>query len=259
MSQSNALSLEDRVAVVLGGTSGIGLSIAVGLAHAGANVIPSSRRLDAVREACKQIESTGRRTVMCTSDVLDRPSLEQMRSRLLAEFGQIDILVNCAGITQRTPSLEVTEEEWDSIIETNLTGTFRACQVFGRPMLQRGCGSIINIASLTSHVGFTEVAAYAASKSGVLGLTKALAVEWAPKGVRVNAICPGVFPAPLDEPVLRSTARGQELMMRTPMQRFGNVSELAGAAVYLASDAASFVTGTGLAVDGGFLASGVNQ
>lgn len=259
MRHTDSLILEDRVAVVLGGTSGIGLAIAAGLANAGAHVIPSSRRLDAVREACKEIESLGRRTVMCTSDVLDRASLEQVKSRVLAEFGQIDVMVNCAGCTKRTPSLDVSEEEWATIIETNLTGTFRACQVFARPMLQRGTGSIINIGSLTSHVGFLEVAAYSASKSGVLGLTKALAVEWAPKGVRVNAICPGVFPTPLNEHLLRGTARGQELIMRTPMQRFGDARELAGAAVYLASDAAGFVTGTGLVVDGGFLASGVNQ
>jgi NAD(P)-dependent dehydrogenase (short-subunit alcohol dehydrogenase family) len=259
MSRTDPLSLEDRVAVVLGGTSGIGLAIASGLANAGAHVIPTSRRLDAVREACRQVESIGRRTVMCTSDVLDRTSLEQVRGRALSEFGQIDIMVNCAGTTKRTPSLDVSEEEWDSIIETNLTGTFRACQVFGRAMLQRGSGSIINIASLTSHVGFMEVAATSASKSGVLGLTKALAVEWAKKGVRVNAICPGVFLTPLNEHLLRNTAGGNELVMRTPMQRFGDTRELAGAAVYLASDASGFVTGTSLVVDGGFLASGANQ
>ncbi len=259
MSTTCALSLEGRIAIVLGGTSGIGRAIAIGLARAGANVIPSSRRLDAVTDACSQVESLGRRTVVCTSDILDTASLEQVRARVLAEFGQIDILVNCAGRTKRTPSLEVSQEEWHSIVETNLTGTFRGCQVFGRPMLQRGYGSIINIASLTSHVGMMEVAAYTASKAGVLGLTRALAVEWALKGVRVNAISPGVFPTPLNEHLLRGTARGQELIMRTPMQRFGEVEELAGAAVYLASDAARFVTGTTLNVDGGFLASGVNQ
>jgi NAD(P)-dependent dehydrogenase (short-subunit alcohol dehydrogenase family) len=259
MSIFSPMSLEGRVAVVLGGTSGIGLAIAVGLAKAGAHVIPSSRRHDAVTAACSQIESLGRRTVICTSDVLDSASLDQVRSRVLSEFGQIDILVNCAGRTKRTPSLDVSHEEWASIVETNLTGTFRACQIFGRAMLQRGSGSIINIASLTSHVGMMEVAAYTASKSGVLGLTRALAIEWAPKGVRVNAISPGVFPTPLNEHLLRGTARGQELILRTPMQRFGAVEELAGAAVYLASDAAGFVTGTTLTVDGGFLASGVNQ
>ncbi len=256
---SGTLSLEGRIAVVLGGTSGIGRAIAVGLAKAGAHVIPSSRKLDSVTLTCSQIESLGRRTLICTSDVLDRTSLEQVRTRALAEFGQIDVLVNSAGTTKRTPSIKVSEQEWQAIVETNLSGTFRACQVFGRPMLERGSGSIINIASLASHLGFMEVAAYAASKTGVLGLSRALAVEWAPKGVRVNAICPGFFPTPMNEHLLRGTARGQELIMRTPMRRFGEIDELAGAAVYLASDAAGFVTGTSLNVDGGFLASGVNQ
>jgi NAD(P)-dependent dehydrogenase (short-subunit alcohol dehydrogenase family) len=256
MNHTDSLSLENRVAVVLGGTSGIGLAIAAALASAGANVIPTSRRLDAVREACKEIETIGRRTVMCTSNVLDRASLDQVKTRVLAEFGHIDIMVNCAGCTKRNPCLEVSEDEWNSVIETNLSGAFRACQVFGRPMLQRGSGCIINIASVTGHVGFTEVAAYSASKAGVMGLTKALAVEWAPKGVRVNAICPGLVTTPLKESLLRETARRQELIMRTPMQRFGDAREMAGAAVYLASNAASFVTGIGLVVDGGFLASG---
>lgn len=253
------MSLEGRIAVVVGGTSGIGRAIALGLADAGADVVPSSRRSDAVADTCAQVEQRGRRTLACTSDVCDSASLSALAASVVEKFGKVDILVNCAGRTQRRASLEVSEAEWNSILETNLTGTFLSCQIFGRLMISQHSGSIINIASLTSHLAMLEVAAYTASKSAVLGLTRALAIEWAPLGVRVNAISPGVFPTPLNENLLKGTARGQELIMRTPMRRFGAVEELVGAAVYLASDAAGFVTGSSINVDGGFLASGVNQ
>jgi len=151
------------------------------------------------------------------------------------------------------------EEEWTSILDTNLTGTLRACQVFGKHMLERGYGRIINISSLNAFVALSEVAAYAASKAGVGSLTRSLAVEWSKRGITVNAIAPGVFRTELNAQLLDSTPRGQELLMRTPMGRFGKTEELVGAAIYLASDAASFVTGQTLVVDGGFLASGVNQ
>jgi NAD(P)-dependent dehydrogenase (short-subunit alcohol dehydrogenase family) len=151
------------------------------------------------------------------------------------------------------------EEEWADILNTNLTGTLRACQIFGEHMLERGYGRIVNVASLNSFVALSEVAAYAASKSGVLSLTRSLAVEWSKKGVTVNAIAPGVFRTALNADLLDNGPRGQELLMRTPMGRFGRTEELLGAAVYLCSDAASFVTGETLVVDGGFLASGVNQ
>jgi NAD(P)-dependent dehydrogenase (short-subunit alcohol dehydrogenase family) len=254
-----ALELKGKVAVVLGGTSGLGRAIAMGLAEAGADVVASSRRADAVEETAKAVEATGRRTIRAASDVTDRASLEKLRDAVLQAFGQVDILVNAAGRTKRTPSLDVSEEEWDAILETNLTGAMRASQVFARPMLERGAGSIIHIASLASFVGLMEVAAYTASKAGVAGLTRALAVEWAPKGVRVNSIAPGVFRTPLNTNLLDGTERGREFKVRTPMQRFGQAEELQGAAVYLASDAARFVTGQLIAVDGGFLASGVNQ
>ena len=177
----------------------------------------------------------------------------------VAAFGKIDILVNCAGRTQRRPTLEVDEAEWQGILDVNLTGTLRACQVFGAHMLERGYGRIVNIASLASFVGLYEVAAYAASKGGVAALTRALAVEWGSRGVLVNAIAPGVFRTPLNQTLLDGTERGHEFRLRTPLARFGRVEELAGAAVFLASDAASFVNGEVLVVDGGFLASGVNQ
>jgi NAD(P)-dependent dehydrogenase (short-subunit alcohol dehydrogenase family) len=254
-----ALELSGRVAVVVGGTSGIGRAIALGLAEAGADVVVSGRREALVDSVAKEIEAMGRRSVRQPADVGDRASLEQLRDRVIAELGKIDILVNCAGTTKRRPTLDVSEEEWHGIMETNLTGTFRSCQVFGRHMLERGYGRIINIGSLSSFVALFEVAAYAASKAAVASLTKSLAVEWSSRGVTVNAIAPGVFRTDLNSALLDGTDRGREFLLRTPMKRFGKVEELAGAAVFLASDAASFVNGEVIAVDGGFLASGVNQ
>jgi NAD(P)-dependent dehydrogenase (short-subunit alcohol dehydrogenase family) len=212
-----------------------------------------------VDAAATQIEAKRRRSLRVTSDVSDRASLEKLLTAVVNKFGKVDILVNCAGRTKRTPVLDVSEDEWNTIIDTNLTGTLRSCQIFGRHMIERGYGRIINIASLSSFVALFEVAAYAASKAAVASLTKSLAVEWGSKGVLVNAIAPGVFPTPLNASLLNGTPRGQEFILRTPLKRFGKTEELAGAAIFLASDAASFVNGEVIAVDGGFLASGVNQ
>jgi NAD(P)-dependent dehydrogenase (short-subunit alcohol dehydrogenase family) len=252
-------SLEGKVAVVTGGTTGIGRALSLGLAEAGADVVATARREQQVEETAAEIEALGRRTLRLASDVCDRASLEELLAGTLDKFGKVDILINCAGKIQRTPTLTVPEEEWADILDTNLTGTLRACQIFGKPMLERGYGRIINIASLNSFVAFSEVAAYAASKAGVASLTRSLAVEWSKRGVTVNAIAPGVFRTDLNAELLDSSPRGRELLMRTPMGRFGETEEIVGAAVYLASDAASFVSGQILAVDGGFLASGVNQ
>lgn len=253
------LDLSGKVAVVIGGTSGIGRAIALGLAQAGADVIPTSRRAEQVSVTAGEIEALGRRTLRVTSDVSDRTSLQLALEETLATFEKVDILVNSAGRTKRTPTVDVSDDEWNGILDTNLTGTLRSCQIFGRHMLERQYGRIINIASLSTFVGLYEVAAYSASKAAVASLTKSLAVEWAPHGVCVNAIAPGVFRTALNHKLLDETERGREFLLRTPMKRFGNVEELAGAAIFLASDAASFVTGEILTVDGGFLASGVNQ
>jgi NAD(P)-dependent dehydrogenase (short-subunit alcohol dehydrogenase family) len=251
--------LTGRAAVVIGGTSGIGRAISHGLARSGADVVCTSRREEQVASTADEIEGFGRRTIRCMSDVSDKTSLEALLTRCTDEFGKIDILVNSAGRTKREPTLSQSEEDWNAIIETNLTGTLRSCQVFGAHMIDQGYGRIINIASLSTFVSLFEVAAYSASKAAVASLTKSLAIEWAKLGVNVNAIAPGVFRTALNQKLLDETPRGQEFLTRTPMGRFGKVEELAGAAVFLASEAASYVTGEVLVVDGGFLASGVNQ
>jgi NAD(P)-dependent dehydrogenase (short-subunit alcohol dehydrogenase family) len=251
-------NLSGRVAVVMGGTSGIGRMMAVSLAQAGADVVATGRRENLVNEVAADIEKAGRQTLRQTTDASKRESIDALRDAVMKQLGRVDILLNAAGQIFRKPTVAITEAEWNNLIDVNLTGTLRSCQSFYEPLVKSGKGRVINIASLTSFVSFFEVAAYAASKSGVLGLTRSLAIEWAQKGVNVNAIAPGVFRTELNSGLLDGTDRGRELLMRTPMKRFGAIPELAGAAIFLSSDAASFITGQCITVDGGFLASGVN-
>jgi NAD(P)-dependent dehydrogenase (short-subunit alcohol dehydrogenase family) len=256
---SARFDLGGKCAVVIGGTSGLGKAIALGLAEAGADVVAASRRQEDTQQVAKQIEKLGRRALPVTVNVRDRASIELLQRKVLDTFGKVDILVNAAGITHKTPTLECSEDDWTSVLDVNLNGTWRSCQIFGNTMIGQGFGKILNIASLTTFVGFNQVAAYAVSKAGVGALTKTLAIELAPHKICVNAIAPGIFPTALNAELILHTGRGRELKMRTPMKRFGQMDEITGGAIYLVSDAASFVTGEILVIDGGFLASGVNQ
>ena len=255
---SNCFDLSHRVAVVIGGTSGIGRAIALGLAEQGADVVPTGRRANHIEEVAAAVEALGRRTLRQATDIRDRESVDALRDAILHEFGGVDILVNAAGFTFRQPTIKLCDEQLSSILDTNLTGALRACQSFYEALKASRRGRIINIASLSSFVAFYEVAAYCATKAALLSLTRSLGCEWAQDGILVNAIAPGVFPTEMNNGIVTGTARGQELLARTPMRRFGNPEELVGAAVLLASDSASFITGQCITVDGGFLASGVN-
>jgi NAD(P)-dependent dehydrogenase (short-subunit alcohol dehydrogenase family) len=250
-------SLAGRTAVVLGGTSGIGQAIARGYRKAGANVVASSRDQAKVDAMASEFEADGGRTLRKACDINDRGGLQALCDETVGLFGSVEILVVTSGVLKKMPTIDFTDQDWDPVIEANLNGSFKANQIFGRQMIQQGGGSIINTCSMTTFVSFNEVAPYAASKAGVGMLTKSLACEWATKNVRVNAIAPGVFRTPLNTKALDIPERAAAILSRTPMGRFGDVKELVGAAILLASDAGSFITGQIIAVDGGFLAMGI--
>ena len=256
---ASLLDIRDRVIVALGSTSGLGRAIALGLAAEGAIVVPSGRREAELSALCHELDATGGRTLCIPSDVRRRDSIDRLREAVLAKFGRVDVLINAAGVTFKAPSADISEEQWSALMDTDLTGVLRACQSFYEPLKNSGRGRIINIASLGSFRAFFQVAAYAAAKTAVLSLTRSLGCEWAKDGICVNAIVPGVFPTELTRALIMGTERGKELLTRTPMGRFGNPEELVGVAILLASDGAKFITGEAIAVDGGFLASGVNQ
>jgi len=254
------LDISDRVVVVFGATSGLGRALAVGLAEQGATVVPTGRRAERLSDVCREVEvASGKPSLVQAADVTGHACVEAFRDAVLERFGRVDVLVNAAGVTGRYATADLDEAEWARVLDTNLNGVLRTCQAFYVPLRDSGRGRIINIASLAAFRAFHEVAAYSASKAGVVSLTRSLGCEWAAEGICVNAIAPGVFPTDLNRELLEGTARGRELLMRTPAGRFGRPEELLGAAILLASDAASFMAGEIIAVDGGFLASGVNS
>jgi NAD(P)-dependent dehydrogenase (short-subunit alcohol dehydrogenase family) len=253
------LSLNGRCALVFGGTSGIGRAISHGLAEAGADVVPVSRRVEEVSKTAAEIRSMGRRTLDLTADITSRPDIQRVIDRTLSAMGRIDVLVNSAGTTRRAPSFEVDDETWDRILDVNLKGTWTSCQIVGRVMKGQGHGRIINIASIGGILGLHEAAPYCASKGGVVMLTRALAAEWAQYNIAVNAIAPGVFETPLNRAIVNEPGRKASILSRTPLARFGSLEEIKGAAIFLASDSASFVTGEVLFVDGGFVAQGIGR
>jgi NAD(P)-dependent dehydrogenase (short-subunit alcohol dehydrogenase family) len=251
--------LEGRRALVFGGTSGLGRAIAIGLAQAGADVVPVSRRADEVKKTAENIRALGRRTLEATADVTRREEIQLVIDQMLKEMGRIDILVNSAGTTKRVPSLEMRDEDWNRILDVNLRGTWYACQMVGHVMKDQMYGRIINLGSIGSFLSLHEAAAYCASKGAIAMLTRCLGTEWVKYNVTVNALAPGVFETPLNRDLIREPGRNASIMANTPMKRLGVLEEIKGAAIFLASESASFVTGEILSVDGGFLAHGIGE
>jgi NAD(P)-dependent dehydrogenase (short-subunit alcohol dehydrogenase family) len=246
--------LSGQVAIVVGGTGVLGGALCDGLAGAGATVVVAGHSQKRGKERVEKIQELGGQAIFLPADVSSRESLETLLAATLAQFGRADMLINCAGVNSASPYLEVTDDDWQRVIDVNLRGTHWGCQIFGAQMAASGGGSILNIASVTAHLPLSRVFAYSASKAAVVNLTQNVARELAPRGVRVNALCPGFFPAEQNRQIL-DEARTAAIMSQTPMARFGEPSELVGAALLLLSaKAGSFITGAACYVDGGFTA-----
>jgi len=246
--------LEDQTAVVIGGAGVLGGALCGGLVQSGARVIVADLTEESCRERVEELGKLGGRADFCLVDVTSRASLENLLDRAVELAGRVEMLVNCAGVNFGSAFFDHPEEQWDRIMAVNLKAVFQACQVFGRHMARHGRGAILNIGSVTSHLPLSRVFAYSASKAGVLNLTRNIAQELAVQGVRVNAICPGFFPAEQNRRLL-DQERIDNIMRGTPMRRFGEPEELVGAALLLLSQAGGFITGTHINVDGGFTAA----
>ena len=248
--------LSGRVAIVTGGSGGIGRGLAIALAEAGADVVVAGRTERALAETCRQIADRGVRASSIVVDVTKPAEVARAFDRVADRAGRLDILVNSAGGQLRRPALEITEEGWDRLVDVNLKGVFFCCQAAARQMKRAGRGRIISVSSLTAEIGLPNLAAYGATKGGVNQLTRALAVEWAEHGITVNAIGPGRIRTAMTEEVFANPATAESFLSRIPMRRPGEPRDLAGAVVFLASDASSYMTGQILYIDGGWLASG---
>jgi NAD(P)-dependent dehydrogenase (short-subunit alcohol dehydrogenase family) len=248
-------ALVGRTVLVTGGGGGLGSAMAKGLAAAGAAVAVTDLDAGRAETVARAVEAAGGRAVALGLDVTDAESVERVMDAVSAGLGPIDGLVNAAGITRRGPAADFPRAEWERVLAVNLTGTFLCCQAAGRRMLARGAGAIVNVASIAGHIGLPGTVAYIAAKGGVVMLTRGLAVEWAPHGVRVNALSPSWFATDMGNLIDREPDYRDRVLRRVPLGRLGRPEELVGATVFLLSDAASMVTGHILAVDGGVLAS----